>query len=126
MKALIDASFLMLMANIGKDLLTLAEEALKDKIEAYILQDTLEELKNIAAKKGKKGMEASTALKLASNMKPIESNFKAPDIDRKLAKVAHNLNYVVITADMGLRKVAVKMGGKVIYFRRDGNIVKDF
>ncbi|OYT66680.1 MAG: hypothetical protein B6U65_05080 [Candidatus Wolframiiraptor sp. EX4484-121] len=52
MKVLFDASFLMLSAELGKDLISLAEDAVGERIEPYILSDSLEELKSLSRRGG--------------------------------------------------------------------------
>jgi len=92
MKVLFDTSFLMLSAELGKDLISLAEDAVGEKIEPYILSDSLEELKAISRHRGKRASLAKVALKLV-----------LATIDSKLMKRAREIGVPVLSVGRGLK-----------------------
>lgn len=118
MKVLLDASFLMLMAETGENLLEKAEETLEEKMEAYVLEDTLGELKAIVGKGGRRAMSAKAALKIAERMKHI-SLPGSGKVDERLLEAALKFKLVLATIDSELIEDARRLGIPVLRVRRD-------
>ncbi|HDJ66736.1 MAG TPA: hypothetical protein ENF33_03390 [Nitrososphaeria archaeon] len=127
MKVLFDTSFLMLSAELGKDLISLAEDALGEKIEPYILSDSLEELKAISRHKGKRASFAKVALKLAEKMNVLKLDLERDlEVDEKLLETSRICGLVLATIDSKLMKRAREIGiptlsvGKGLKIRLEG------
>jgi len=127
MKVLFDTSFLMLSAELGKDLISLAEDALGEKIEPYILSDSLEELKAISRHKGKRASFAKVALKLAEKMNVLKLDLQRDlEVDEKLLETSRICGLVLATIDSKLMKRAREIGiptlsvGKGLKIRLEG------
>jgi len=118
MKILLDASFLMLMAETGENLLEKAEETLGEKIEAYVLEDTLMELKTIAGKGGRRAMSAKAALKIAERMRHI-SLPGSGSVDERLLEAASKFQLILATIDSQLIENARRLGIPVLRVRRN-------
>ena len=100
MKVLIDTSFLMLCAEKGRNFIALAEETLGEKLECYVLEDVIEELKALASKKGRKGAMAAVALKIAKEMTVIKSSTPSTETtDEKLLEESERRRLVLATVD---------------------------
>jgi len=115
MKVLFDTSFLMLSAELGRDLISLAEDAVGEKIEPYILSDSLEELKAISRHMGKRASLAKVALKLAEKMTLIKLDLEeALEVDEKLLRASRMHGLVLATIDSKLMKRAREIGVPVL------------
>lgn len=111
MKVLFDTSFLMLSAELGKDLISLAEDSIGEKIEPYILSESLEELKAISRHRGKRASLAKVALKLAKKMNVIELDLeKDLEVDEKLLRASRIHGLILATIDSKLIRRARKIG----------------
>jgi len=111
MKVLFDASFLMLSAELGKDLISLAEDAIGERIEPYILSDSLEELKSLSRRGRKRASLARVALKLAEKMTPIKLDLEEDlEVDEKLLKVSRMGGFILATTDSELVRRAREIG----------------
>ena len=115
MKVLFDASFLMLSAEHGKDLIGLAEDVVGEKIEPYILPDSLEELKSISRHRGKRAALARVALKLADKMSLLRLDLEEPmEVDEKLLEASRRYGLVLATVDSRLVRRAREIGIPVL------------
>ena len=115
MKVLFDASFLMLSAELGKDLISLAEDVVGQKIEPYILSDSLKELKSISRHGGRRAALARVALKLAEKMTLIKLDLKETlEVDEKLLEAARMHGLILATIDSKLIRRAREMGVPVL------------
>ncbi|MEM2003937.1 MAG: hypothetical protein QXQ37_04715, partial [Nitrososphaerota archaeon] len=65
MEALIDTSFLMLMAEKGRNIISMIEDKLNDCLEPIILKSVIDELVKLSKQKGKRALYAKTALKIS-------------------------------------------------------------
>lgn len=118
MRILLDTSFLMLMAEIGENLLEKAEETLGEKIEAYVLEDTLMELKTIAGKGGRRAMSAKAALKIAERMRQV--SLPSPGrVDERLLEAALKFQLILATVDSQLIENARRLRIPILMVRRD-------
>ena len=119
MKVLFDASFLMLSAELGKDLIGLAEDMVGERIEPYILPDSLEELKSISRHRGKRATLARVALKLADKMTLLKLDLEEPmEVDEKLLEVSRRYGLVLATVDSRLVRRAREIGIPVLSIGR--------
>ena len=115
MKVLFDASFLMLSAELGKDLIGLAEDVVGEKIEPYILPDSLEELKSISRHRGKRATLARVALKLAEKMNLLELDLEeSMEVDEKLLETSRRYGLILATVDSRLVRMAREVGVPVL------------
>ena len=115
MKVLFDASFLMLSAELGKDLISLAEDAIGERIEPYILSDSLEELKSLTRRGRKRASLAKVALKLAEKMTPIKLDLEEDlEVDEKLLKVSRVGGFILATTDSELVRRAREIGVPIL------------
>jgi rRNA-processing protein FCF1 len=109
------------MIKLGKDLISKSEEFLEEKLIPATTQRVLDELSEIAKRKGKNAKFASLSLKLALNFKKIfESEEKRTDLD--IIKVGLKNNCVIATADIELASKAFEKGLDVIIIKEKGRI----
>ncbi|MEM1676993.1 MAG: hypothetical protein QXK95_00465 [Nitrososphaerota archaeon] len=118
MKILVDTSFLLLMAELGRDLISMAERQLNDKLEPYIIEDILKELENLCKKHSKKAFHARTALEIANRMGKLEA-FGKGSVDRKLIETAKEYSMPIATNDFKLIREAKKEHVKILFMHRD-------
>ncbi len=121
MRVLLDSSFLLLMAETGRDLLAVAEEALGDVIQPYILRDTINELKSMAGRRRGRAAYARAALKIAGRATVVETR-EGGKVDEKLLAAALGLGMTLATVDLRLISEAKKRGVRVLTVRRDMRI----
>ncbi|MCD6536177.1 MAG: hypothetical protein J7K49_04005 [Thaumarchaeota archaeon] len=123
MKILVDASFLLLCAEKGRDFISLAEESLGDKLECYVLEDVLKELKRLAARGGKRGTFAGVALKIAEKMNKLRSDLpETLEVDQKLLEEAERLGMTLVSIDMDLISKARERGIPILTVKKDQSI----
>jgi len=124
MKVLVDTSFLMLCAEKGRDFITLAEETLGEKLECYVLEDVLNEVRMLASRKGKKAVMAAAALKIAEKMQVLKSDIKdVRKTDEKLLAESSRNKFVLATVDNQLIKKAKERGLPVLTVKEDQSIL---
>ena len=123
MKILVDASFLLLCAERGRDFISLAEESLGEKLECHILEDTVKELRRLATRRGKRGAMAGVALKIAEKMTKIRSDLpETLEVDQKLLEEAEKLGMALASIDMDLISRARKRGIPILTVKWDQSI----
>ena len=124
MKVLVDTSFLMLCAEKGRDFITLAEETLGEKLECYVLEDVLNEVRMLASRKGKKAVMAAAALKIAEKMQVLKSDIKdVRKTDEKLLAESSRNKFVLATVDNQLIKKAKERGLPILTVKEDQSIL---
>lgn len=124
MKVLVDTSFLMLCAEKGRDFITLAEETLGEKLECYVLEDVLNEVRMLASRKGKKAVMAAAALKIAEKMQVLKSEIEGVrKTDEKLLAESSRNKFVLATVDNQLIKKAKERGLPVLTVKEDQSIL---
>ena len=124
MKVLVDTSFLMLCAEKGRDFITLAEETLGEKLECYVLEDVLNEVRMLASRKGKKAVMAAAALKIAEKMRVLKSETEGVrKTDEKLLAESSRNKFVLATVDNQLIKKAKERGLPVLTVKEDQSIL---
>jgi len=122
MKVLVDASFLMLCAEAGRDFIRLAEDVIGEPMEPCITEEVLNELRSIAGRGGRRGRFASIALEIAGRMHVIGGGGEMP-ADMRLLQEAARLKAAIATMDMNLIKRARSLGIPVISIRSDKRII---
>lgn len=122
MRVLVDASFLMLCVEAGKDFMKLAEEVIGEHIEPYVTEEVLDELKGIAGRSGRRGRLAALALKIANGMILIRAEGSMP-ADMRLLQEAARLKAAIATVDLNLMRRARSLGIPVISIGSDKRIV---
>ncbi len=122
MKVLVDASFLMLCAEAGRDFMHMAEEAIGEPIEPYVTEEVLNELKSIAGRGGRRGRLAALALKIAGGMSLIRGGGDVP-ADMRLLQEAARLKAAIATVDLSLIRRARSLGIPVMSIGSDMRIV---
>ncbi len=123
MKVLVDSSFLIHCAERGKDLIALAEERLGERLECYLLEEVLKELRGLSARRGRRAAMASTALKIAEKMKLIKSHAEDLPTDEKLLQEAKRIQAAIATIDFELIDKARERGISILTVTRDLRIV---
>jgi rRNA-processing protein FCF1 len=122
MKVLVDASFLMLCAEAGRDFIRLAEEVIGEPVEPYVTEEVLNELKSIAGRGGRRGRLASLALKIADKMGTIGGGGEVP-ADMRLLQEAARLKAAIATMDLNLIRRARSLGIPVISVGSDKRVI---
>lgn len=122
MRVLVDASFLMLCAEAGRDYMRMAEEAVGEPIEPYVMEEVLNELKSIAGRGGRRGRLAALALRIASGMSIIRGEGGVPT-DMRLLQEAARLKAAIATVDLNLIRRARSLGMPVIRIGSDKRVV---
>ncbi len=121
MEALIDTSFLMLMAEKGRNIISMIEDKLNDCLEKIILKSVIDELVKLSKQKGKRALYAKTALKISLGMKIIDAGIDA-STDEQLVKLSKNTNLLVVTSDFEMSRKLRETGCRYIYVNRVGKI----
>lgn len=118
MKILLDTSWLMLSAELGRNLIELAEEALGERLELHILDDIVRELNGLASGVGKRARMARVALTLSKKARRIRYPGEKP-VDSKLLEAAKELGMAIATADSDLARRAREEGVAVLIVHED-------
>lgn len=126
-KVILDTSILIYSVNLKLDLVTEIKELLEGTQELIIPSAVLNELGRVASYSGKRGIEARIALEIVEellkkrvlNILNLDTKMsKLNDVDKLLIHLCKQLNAYLATADLKLKKEAVKRGVKVIYPRK--------
>lgn len=111
----------MLIAEKGKDIISIIEDKLNDHLEPIILKSVINELVELSKQKGKRALYARTALEFSLGMKIIDANIDA-GTDEQLIRLSKNRDIIVITSDFEMSKKLREMQCKYIYVNRIGKI----
>jgi rRNA-processing protein FCF1 len=122
MRVLVDASFLILCAEAGRDFIRLAEDVIGEPIEPYVTEEVLNELRSIAGRGGRRGQLASIALEIASRMNVIGGGDRIP-ADMRLLQEATRLKAAIATMDINLIRRARSLGIPVISVGSDMRVI---
>ncbi|MDJ0269431.1 MAG: hypothetical protein NXY59_02575 [Aigarchaeota archaeon] len=101
MKLLVDSSFFILCADVGRDFVAVLEDYLGECVELLVPQAVLDELRSLSGRRGRLGRLARVALKLASQAGVVE-NEPSKSADDALMESARRLNLPVLTVDRKL------------------------
>ena len=114
---LLDSSFLIEVAEIGKDVIAFMDDALGVTLPKFTLNLVIEELENIRDRgSSKRSSMARVALGLAQRMKIIEEASLLP-VDDAIIDVARHDLLVVATNDMDLRRRLREARIPVVYVK---------
>ncbi len=116
-RIILDTSVLMLVYE-GIDVIELIEDAMERKCEYYVPDKVLEELKHLAeTSRGRRGAAARLALKyVQGRASPLNLGIDAPTADEAIKEFAASnpQEWIVATADHGMRRALKKAGVRVI------------
>jgi len=98
------------------DVFELIPEILEDRVEFYVVKQTLKELENLSKNRGKSGMAARVALELLKSRKVRVLDVEGRSCDEAILRVATN-DFIVATNDKMLRKRLKGANVKTIYLR---------
>jgi len=115
-KVLLDTNFLLLPVQFKLDIFTVIPELLNDRVEFYIVDKTLEELRMLSRNKGRDGMAAKVALKLLGKFGVKKLKSKGKKADDAIVDAAKN-GYIVATNDVELRRRLERIGITTIFLR---------
>lgn len=119
-KILLDTSFILMAVDLGKDLLSMLNEA-TSSMEIVVTESVLNELSRIAAKsKGLRSRKAKLALKIIKGVKVIPSS-KGKAVDEELIELAEKEGLAVATTDSNLIK-KLRMINLPIILIKDGSV----
>lgn len=121
MEAIIDTSFLMLIAELGRDIIKIIEEKIDDCVVPIITDQVVKELVMLSRGKGKRALIADTAIKIACKMRKMQVEIRA-GVDEQLVKLSKDKGLVIITSDLGLSRELRRKGLKYIYVNKKGEV----
>ena len=121
MRALLDTSFLMLCAEVGRDLLSLVSDKLGEPIEPCTLPQVMAELRALTRAKGKRGRTAALALEMAGRFRVIEPAVEG-EVDEVLIATARREGCLLVTADLELFREALEKGMRAAFVSERGEI----
>ncbi len=121
MRALLDTSFLMLCAEVGRDLLSLVSDKLGEPIEPCTLPQVIAELRALTRAKGKRGRTAALALEMAGRFRVIEPAVEG-EVDEVLIATARREGCLLVTADLELFRKALEKGMRAAFVSERGEV----
>lgn len=121
-KVLVDTSFVIGIAQrIVKDISSIEVEI--GKMEFFIPNVVLNELKLIASNKNKRGQLARLALEIAKNWNIFDAKCRLSNVDEVIEKAAKEEGFIVATLDSKLRKKLISNGIQVITLRQKSRLI---
>jgi rRNA-processing protein FCF1 len=121
LRALLDTSFLMLCAEVGRDLLSLVSDKLGEPIEPCTLPQVMAELRALTRAKGKRGRTAAVALEMAGGFSVIEPAVEG-EVDEVLIATARREGCLLVTADLELFRKALEKGMRAAFVSERGEV----
>jgi rRNA-processing protein FCF1 len=121
LRALLDTSFLMLCAEVGRDLLSLVSDKLGEPIEPCTLPQVMSELRALTRVKGKRGRTAVLALEIAGRFSVIEPAVEG-EVDEVLITTARREGCLLVTADLELFRKALEKGMRAAFVSERGEV----
>jgi rRNA-processing protein FCF1 len=121
LRALLDTSFLMLCAEVGRDLLSLVSDKLGEPIEPCTLPQVMAELRALTRVKGKRGRTAALALEMAGRFSVIEPAVEG-EVDEVLIATARREGCLLVTADLELFRKALEKGMRAAFVSEMGEV----
>jgi rRNA-processing protein FCF1 len=122
LRALLDTSFLMLCAEVGRDLLSLVSDKLGEPIEPCTLPQVMAELRALTRAKGKRGRTAALALEMAGRFSVIEPAVEG-EVDEVLMATARREGCLLVTADLELFRKALEKGMRAAFVSERGEVM---
>jgi rRNA-processing protein FCF1 len=121
LRALLDTSFLMLCAEVGRDLLSLVSDKLGELIEPCTLPQVMAELRALTRVKGKRGRTAALALEMAGRFSVIDPAVEG-EVDEILIATARREGCLLVTADLELFRKALEKGMRAAFVSERGEV----
>jgi rRNA-processing protein FCF1 len=121
LRALLDTSFLMLCAEVGRDLLSLVSDKLGEPIEPCTLPQVIAELRALTRAKGKRGRTAAVALEMAGRFRVIEPAVEG-EVDEVLIATARREGCLLVTADLEIFRKALEKGMRAAFVSERGEV----
>jgi Uncharacterized proteins of PilT N-term./Vapc superfamily, COG1412 len=121
LRALLDTSFLMLCAEVGRDLLSLVSDKLGEPIEPCTLPQVMAELRALTRAKGKRGRTAALALEMAGRFSVIEPAVEG-EVDEVLIATARREGCLLVTADLEIFRKALEKGMRAAFVSERGEV----
>ncbi len=121
MRALLDTSFLMLCAEVGRDLLALVSDVLGEPIEPCTVPQVVAELRALSGAKGKRGKLASLALQMVGKACMLEPAAEG-EVDEVLIATARRDGCLLVTADLEIFRKALKEGMRAAFVSERGEV----
>ncbi|MEM0374924.1 MAG: hypothetical protein QXP43_01275 [Nitrososphaerota archaeon] len=121
MRALLDTSFLMLCADLGRDLLSLVADKLGEPLEPRTIPQVVEELRNLSRLEGRRGRAARVALGMAERIGVVEPAGHGP-ADEVLLQTASRDGSLLVTADLGIFRRALRAGMRAAFVSERGEV----
>jgi rRNA-processing protein FCF1 len=121
LRALLDTSFLMLCAEVGRNLLSLVSDKLGEPIEPCTLPQVMAELRALTRAKGKRGRTAAVALEMAGRFSVIEPAVEG-EVDEVLIATARREGCLLVTADLELFRKALEKGMRAAFVSERGEV----
>jgi rRNA-processing protein FCF1 len=119
LRALLDTSFLMLCAEVGRDLLSIVSDRLGEPIEPCTLPQVIAELRALTGGKGKRGRMAAVALEMVGRFSVIEPAAEG-EVDEIIIATARRERCLLVTADLGIFRKALKEGMRAAFVSERG------
>jgi rRNA-processing protein FCF1 len=121
LRALLDTSFLMLCAEVGRNLLSLVSDKLGEPIEPCTLPQVMAELRALTRAKGKRGRTAAVALEMAGRFSVIELAVEG-EVDEVLIATARREGCLLVTADLEIFRKALEKGMRAAFVSERGEV----
>jgi rRNA-processing protein FCF1 len=121
LRALLDTSFLMLCAEVGRDLLSLVSDKLGEPIEPCTLPQVMAELRALTRVKGKRGRTAAVALEMAGRFSVIDPAVEG-EVDEVLIATARREGCLLVTADLEIFRKALEKGMRAAFVSERGEV----
>lgn len=121
MRALLDTSFLMLCADLGRDLLSLVADKLGEPLEPCTVPQVVEELRSLSRTKGRRGTVARVALGMAERIGLVEPVGQGP-VDEVLVLTARRDGSLLVTSDLGVFRRALRAGMRAAFVSERGEV----
>jgi rRNA-processing protein FCF1 len=121
LRALLDTSFLMLCAEVGRNLLSLVSDKLGEPIEPCTLPQVMAELRALTRAKGKRGRTAALALEMAGRFSVIDPAVEG-EVDEVLIATARREGCLLVTADLELFRKALEKGMRAAFVSERGEV----
>jgi rRNA-processing protein FCF1 len=121
LRALLDTSFLMLCAEVGRNLFSLVSDKLGEPIEPCTLPQVMAELRALTRAKGKRGRTAAVALEMAGGFRVIEPAVEG-EVDEVLIATARREGCLLVTADLEIYRKALEKGMRAAFVSERGEV----
>lgn len=114
---LVDTSVLMMSAEVGRDIISLVEDKVGERVEPLVVGGVLRELGLRGSRGGRAGAAARVARKIAEGM-GVVGGVAEGGVDEELLEKSRETGLPVLTADKELLSRLRRNGCKAIYVTR--------